>query len=824
MSIDSNTGFTPSFDPTTSDYTFTNGENPQDATFSTTPFESDTISTAGTQDPVGGPRRISLLEAQLTVGLSRILLDSVSDESETFNATVHQELYQALAIEAASYGSVFGSFIYLSERIESTTNTNWENVNNVQSSVNSYNNTVLPADNQAITELNTAIQAYNAGTISESEYNAAVQKYNDYVANRSTSSDYTAYAEAAGTFNAGVEETNQEIDGINADLEAAEITPPIEHQSTLSLNAMPTIDISGTPPNISTLSTLSQVTVDFNTDPPPNYEDRVDTYLENVLDLLQGSVGGYGLRHIENDMFGYGYFGTGMMFSDEARHSYVQSMLVAFYKFLPDLFFTPNPNVESDSDTTVEPGSGSAVSLASISEALTSDANQTILNNFRDMLDRNDSVLSLAFTATVLAIHQSNLYSMAQLSLAAGTLSIRYFKRLVTKFLDIPNPAVRAIVSLAILSEFKSAVAGGLFLGAAQNVLLNTLLNASPTLTNSIAVRLALVSQLSFLVLGLAQMVQGLGNLSLFGSVLALLEANTLLGITNPSMSFADVLNNAVLLGNLTSTLAASLVLTMAISNVAALEIIGSAIAATLLLGVDLTKDNFATLLSVELIAGGLTESDALAISALASSYIEAEIIGAAVLDNPLTAAFLAGGLLSNVLVASLVANNTFATVRDLRDALATELVNGGEITLAEAFLAATVLLAGALPLVTTMTKEEIRTALRTAVLEALGGLSTEDAENLANEIVDAILGSEDGAADQPSLIDLLNENLNALLGTNDPQTTQAIVDALKELLSDPAALWTVGSSLQSGALSFLEAYFNMDRTTLPPDSAQLQA
>lgn len=751
-----------------------------------------------------GPPRLSIVGYSRAIGDPNVEFQTTEYLRVLYNANNRNELYAAYSIESLSLFELLSKLITAIRGYQAIYAQDQTQVASLNGSINTYNSSRYNQDVAAVAAINNAIAAYNGGG-SLADYTTAANTYNAYVTARNASSDYTDYANGVASFNAFVSTSGTQIDAINSTLSTVNITAlPKETAFSGSLNTLSTISTTVPPASVSGVSQPAAVTSTMTTT-PGSLNIAINQYLITVFfSLTEQQQQTISILNAQSDLQGF-----------------LQFQLLGSVATLPESITTPVPTASTNTAASAASGAitGSGVAMSSIVASLSNPITTAILDQsvYNAYLASTNNAEPVQFLQLFNAL---NLLLLSRTGLAAGTSVGSLFTNSNVN-LDLQSSLVSIGVGASVAAEIALAVENGVVGPAVYDLLQNAFPGVDANTLNALAEQLTTGAELVLLLLGLTQLGQALNDPTLYGRVIATLNAEEDLGVTAPAApttTAEEVLADNERAEALRSSLTSALAVQAGISQNQAAAIIDSAVNTVLLSQDDLSSGNLGRQIINSLVSNGISTSDAQTVGDLADSYVQSEISSGDILDQSLSDTTLSQGLLANSYVQTLLQNNEITTVRQLRDALAAEIATAEGNTPSQALLAANVAVTGQPAAVTATSVEELRTQLLNEVTTKLQDLGETNADQLAQQIVSTVIGNGDIETDRVSLARQINDRVQALVDTNDYNLTNAVKESLSTLLATTTDLWALGEWIRDPANAILQT-IGIDRTSAEPSN-----
>jgi len=722
---------------------------------------------------------------ELTVqGFSQIILSATNESNETlwntqqFNASRRSDFYLSLVLDGLAALQVLKQQIQDANNYENLLTLNLQDINTLNTDIQTYNGNVTPLAQPNLDAVNQAINQYNNNQISLAQLNTAIDTYNSNAA--SYNSQVVDVNSSISAFNSNATSTNQRVAIFNAD--SPDTTPyvgqTLDSETAAQMPILSNISASQSIPipNVSfTPTTLDAVS---NTMVPAS-SGNVDTLIQTLNDNYQAYLN-------NNQVL------TSFLNDQSTQQNFVQFFLQDNNPTLPPSFYTPNaqPNLNSGGPSSAGPGGGlgSGVSLSTLITSLSNPLMSAIID--RSIFSASMDLESLPGTPTVVN-HLQFLTSslLAQVGLQAGSSAIGLLADRLT-YLDPGSPSALVVVGTTLASEIALCISSGCVANGVNTVVAQAYPNLDSTAQAALASQLTAAIELILLQSAVLQLSQTLQAPQLSGQVLGTIPSAQALATSSTTV---DVNTEA-----LKSALASNLANQLNSSYDSANQLITDSVISA---AIQQQSNNQAIV--NELTQNGVSTQAAINTAAYAQSYVKAETLGRGTLDNSLSQERLQQSILSNQLVSQLTAGQSDITNRQLRDQLAQEFVNSGN-TQEKALVSATLAVVGNGGISPTNLETLKSSLLQTATqkLAALGNSSSET-NSIAHKLVSTILGPNVPGS-QTSIRNLIDQRLQVLLKSNDAKFAEAVQASLTQFLEPNLELYAFADALRDPANTFL--------------------
>lgn len=752
---------------------------------------SDTISAANDLP------EIDLLTYAQTVGKGRTDLQSTENARILFNANNRNDFYGAYAIESVDFAQKLTFLMNLNAQYFALYNQNKTDVDAFNASVSAYNTNVLPADIAARAAINAAIVAYNGGG-SVAAYNVAVGNWNAYVTSRNGNANYTNFSNGIATLNTSISNTNTELIDINAGLAEFNVPPvPDQTQYTGPNNSLSTLPLSPPTP-VALVANIAPIAPLGITMTSPGVFNTLITI--NILAVIKALAASQLLT-------------IKILLSQSDYQGFLQFQLQGSVTTVPDSVITPEPVANASTSTATGSTSGSGVAISTIVSNLSNPLTTAIVEQAL-----YESYLASTINAQPAQLPQQfdalNLLLLSTIGLSAGS-SLPGLLSGVATTSDLQSSAIALAVGSAIASEIAYVAQNNVVGDSVLNILRNAFPSVSPNSLDSLATQVSTATELVLLLLGLVQLGQVLNNPELAGQVVATLNAEDSLGATAATSTPALVLSNNARVDDLKTALTSSLAVQANISQNEAADIVDDSVNTALLNRDAINSGNLSQEISNAFINNGVSVDNANALADLAQSYIDAEISSGDILDESISNTNLNQAVLSNSYAQSLLQNEQITTLRQFRDAFAAELATSPDNTPSQAIEAANVVVTGQNPPVNVVSTDTLRSQLLSDATTQLSSLGETTASQIAQQIVNTVIGNGEIASDRASIASQINDRIETLVNSNDLQLTDTVKESLQNLLANTTDLWALGDWIRDPANTLLQVS-GLNRTTEP--------
>lgn len=766
---------------------------------------------AFTSNPTLQQPDISIITLAQLLSSTRIEHDAQIWLQQQQNAVAFRNLYLTNSISAADFAALIGQVSTIANQMAALYNGTSGAVGALNNVISNYNtNSTLTQDqaqvnamNQATQTYNQAVADFNAGTITQAQYQAAVTAYqsarttyNTY-ANAHNSSDLvTQTNQLLSDYNQGVAELNQQIELVNSSIGNTGI-PPLSEQETYNATASLSNQPGVTdPPTI--LPTLVVPTA------LPNAVLTVSPAVNNPQDILNNY-----LFPIMNEFIGvlitslnyaqvYSNYNEFLQFY---LQGFVPTILPSFINELPVALLAGGPGGI---------GAGSGVSLitfiVSIHNPLLSGIiDQSIFRTLTYQFSNPNNINNLLST-----IGEFNLRVMRQLALQSALKSLPTAVNFNPSTIDLA-------LGLSFANQVGAIIDSGKISDAIHDILTQAFPNVPANSLSDLAKQLASASELLYLEVAISQLGQALNNPTLFGQILGSLENVNVTPASSQQIALTDVIHNPISIGFLKNTLANSIVRRQASQNRATnlgqtQQTVNQAVNATVNNSRITTVDQFRQSLQDRL---GRNAAN------VASGYLNSEIHSNYLLDtsaytNRINQSNLVDRLVNQNIdanvaskaVSSAITPNEEVSYRTLRDRLATSLVREGSVDEGEALLIATKALIT--PSVHPIPSGSLRSTLAANVSSVLGTQSgVGNVQNVTNQVVDTIAGSDNTATAHQSLRSRLESHLAHVINRQNIKLSQTLDNHLRSFQLPTLSLYVFNNTLRDPANTLVKAVYS---------------
>lgn len=681
--------------------------------------------------------------------------------------------------------------------------------NDVDSAIDDYNNEIegqTDEDQDRIDTMNAATQAYNnsnKNAAATATYNNAIASYNTYVNTTRVNSYNSAKNTLVSAFNDyqdSVAEQNALIDEINALRAEAGLPPMPQAPNAPSIPAqttMPSAPSTSNPVALPAATIPTPVASIPAPVQPPTLEELIAQYVTPLWDTVVPAMEEPNAA-IEQLI----------QYRDFLR--YYLGPLAGKVSTLPNSFVDQTEEVFLDQSVNI--GSGSGVSLASMISGLSNEN----LNRLLSDSIANAAVQNANAPLSPELFDQIRLISLALLSRAALGSSVPAFSLLSERLasMDENSAAVQIALSLAYIIQIAAlAVSQDL-----QEAILSQLQAANPTADpaelSQLAATLAAASNMSFALFAVTQLAQSLKFPELTGQLLGLINAPTTEGAlaSASSLTVSDVLSNQVSVSHLKADLSKGLA---GFGNVS--QDVANDIAKNLNLSGISDETQLRDSIRQQLILASekekISSDEATVLANRAVEFIKAEIAGKNLLDTAvdrdivqrdyLVKRLQSEGINDNAIaqVVPNIADASFTSRRELRDRITDNLVISGLARDEALRVATTIVLNNQSGILTypPVSDSQLAEAVTSHVTnQASADFGVRQSQQLAGLIVNALFGNEQTSPS--SITNIIRTNLEALNAIDD----EKVANAIREFLRPSADLFQFNQRIMNPANVFV--------------------
>jgi len=767
---------------------------------SSTKGESDVLESASSDPPAGTtssgvtlqtPAPLSIVDFSMTMNAATDKNQETLYSTQAFDDTKLVQFYNGNVLSALALMKIQAQLTTLAPSVTQVFSNETSNESTLNGQISSINSGLIASDNSQINTMNQAIITFANSSMTQQDLNtyfAAVATYNAYVAGRG--SQVTSATTDIQTYNDNVTNENKQILQINTNINDLGLNlQNLSNQNSYTQTV-------GTPPTLST--TVVETNLIANENPLTKAKLSITPDLSNLNTTQIVSFYFTPLFNLQNENLREL---TQQLNKMSNYQGFLQFFRQAPHFSLPTSYATPKPNVQS-ATSPQGTGGGSGVSLTSMVTSLNSPVMARVIESqsynsnlalLQDPQNQQHLVNQVQFL---------NLSSLAQLGLSAGSPTPRLLTGRLATY-DTEQSPVALTVALAFSSQLLKTADTPAFKEGVNALLKDQGIENADNLSSSLTAAAHLLGlHTAITLLGSA-----LNNPHLGSQLLSTLDSTREIAANqaNNELNVTDIMHNSVSTDFLKATLTNQAVQDGALESDRAGAAVNSAVNEAALISANHSQEDVINEIGSQLAKQGLQQNEANKLSALAHSFVQAEIAGKFQLDsnvsaNQLDARHLSdqlqsqkieGGVAQNAANFALNSGNV-QTTRQLRDQLSAGLVAQG-VSQGTALLAAThaVVPAVATPGITS----------NPAISTLPTGLSASAADHVASTI--------------QGLQNSLDRTVQTLRSQNNNQVNEALDNNLRTFLKPTLSVYNFSQNVIDPGKTLVNMWSNL-RLPLP--------